>query len=367
MKQKNILILFIICILTIYSNSYSCTTFIFRYDNHIYFGRNLDWITGNGLIMTNLSGLKKTALVDSTEKPISWLSKFGSITFNQVGKDLPYGGINEAGLVVEHMTLEKTIYPARDERSSIGACQWIQFQLDNYSTVEEVIQSDNLIRIVDAQSKFHFLICDRFGHSAVIEFLNGEMVYHTSDSLPFAALANSTYDESLECLNNKSLIQTDRSLYNFFTAAKMIEANSSEQPVEYAFDILKSVSQGPSTKWSIVYDITDLKLYIRVFETPMIVGQNKIFFKNPGEYIYKFIDIKNFTFDCKTISQVIDIENSTEGEVSESFVDYTTSLNKEYISKTFNFFKGWGNEIAITDDEINYLAKYPESFECVDH
>jgi len=31
----------------------------------------------------------------------------GSVTFNQVGRDLPYGGINEAGLVVEHMTLEK--------------------------------------------------------------------------------------------------------------------------------------------------------------------------------------------------------------------------------------------------------------------
>ena len=37
--------------------------------------------------------------------PASWVSKYGSVTFNQYGRELPTGGMNEAGLVVE--TIER--------------------------------------------------------------------------------------------------------------------------------------------------------------------------------------------------------------------------------------------------------------------
>jgi choloylglycine hydrolase len=32
-------------------------------------------------------------------KTISWISKYGSITFNQYGREFPTGGMNEKGLV----------------------------------------------------------------------------------------------------------------------------------------------------------------------------------------------------------------------------------------------------------------------------
>ncbi len=175
---------------------YPCTTFVLRQGNHIVFGRNLDWITGSGLIMTNPRYLQKTALIDVSQNPITWTSKYGSITFNQVGRDLPYGGMNEAGLVVEHMTLDETVYPSDDNRHTISACQWIQYQLDNYSTVEEVIKSDTLLRIIDPGSKIHFLVCDKAGNVVSIEFINGKMVYHTGKDLPVEVLANSNYENS---------------------------------------------------------------------------------------------------------------------------------------------------------------------------
>ena len=62
---------------------------------------------------------------------ISWVSQYGSITFNQYGKEFPTGGMNEKGLVVELMWLDGTIYPQPDERPAIGVLQWIQYQLDN--------------------------------------------------------------------------------------------------------------------------------------------------------------------------------------------------------------------------------------------
>ncbi len=357
---------FIAVVLT-YSLAFPCTTFVLRQGNRIIFGRNLDWITGTGLMMTNPRNLEKVALVDPSEKPIKWVSKYGSITFNQVGRDLPYGGINEAGLVVEHMTLDETVYPSRDNRCAIGACQWIQFQLDNYSTIEEVMSSDTLLRIVDANSKFHFLICDRSGHVAVIEFLNGKMMVHSGKALPMKALANSTYEQSISCYENNGDTQSNRSLYNFCTAAHQIQqgnSSSSDSSINYAFDVLNAVSQGVNTKWSIVYDITDMKIYFKVFETPTINGEQKIFLKQPGQALMKGVDFKGFDFDCRNAAKVLDLDCTHEGEVNQYFSDYSVSINKEYIAKAFSFFKAWGINIQLKEEEIDYLAKYPESFRC---
>ena len=360
------LLVFIAAILSI-STAFPCTTFVLRKDGRIIFGRNLDWITGTGLIMTNPRGLEKEALVDPSEKRIKWISRFGSVTFNQVGRDLPYGGINESGLVVEHMTLDETVYPSRDDRYAIGACQWIQFQLDNYSTVEEVMSSDTLVRIVDPVSRFHFLVCDRSGHVAAIEFLNGKMIVHTRDALPVDALANSTYEQSIRCYKENGDTKSNLSLYNFCTAAKGIQREdsfSADSAVNDAFNLLGAVSQGLNTKWSIVYDITGLKVYFKVFETPTIVGGQKIFLKHPGEAVVKEVDLREFSFDCRNAAKVLDLNSDHEGAVNRFFDDYSASINKEFIIKAFAFFKDWGIPVQLDDKAMDDLSRYPEAFRC---
>jgi Linear amide C-N hydrolases, choloylglycine hydrolase family len=369
-KRMLSILIYVTClILCTFSVIYPCTTFILHQRNHLIFGRNLDWITGTGLVMINPRNLEKVALVDPSEKPVKWISKFGSITFNQVGRDLPYGGMNESGLVVEHMTLDKTAYPSKDNRYTIGACQWIQFQLDNYSTIEEVMSSDTLLRIFDAVSNFHFLICDRFGHAVTIEFLNGKMVCHTGKNLPVRVLANSTYEESLSCYNNNGDIQSNRSLYNFCTAAHLTDNPdfaANDSIIDYAFRALHAVNQGLGTKWTIVYDITNMKIYFKVFETPTIVGEKKIFLKQPPyNPITKVVDFKGLDFDCSDAAKVLDLECNYEGAVNQYLVNYSTSMNKKFISKAFTFFKGWGGSIVLKDEEMEYLARYPETFKCV--
>lgn len=353
--------------LLMYSTSYPCTTFILKNNKHLLMGHNFDWITGTGLLMVNPRGVSKASLVDSTETPVKWISEYGSITFNQVGRDLPFGGINEKGLVIEQMGLNSTTYPLKDHRPAIGACQWIQFQLDNCATIDEVINSDLLIRIVDPNSKFHYLVGDRFGNSAVIEFLNGKMVWYTS-KIP--VLANSVYSESLECYNNNCNTSTDRSLYNFCTAASQIENQNNSRDttsINYAFDILSKVSQGPMTKWSIVFDINNLKIYYKCYETPTIVGERKIFLKPPGVAKIKIVDLKEFSFDCNDAVKVLDVDNSNESQLNEHFINYTKELNKEYIMKAFVFYKSWGGSIELNEEEMSYLADYPESFKCLNN
>jgi hypothetical protein len=347
----------------------ACTTFVIHQENHLLFGRNLDWPTGTGLVMFNQRNLEKVALVDASEKPAKWISKFGSITFNQVGRDLPYGGMNENGLVVEQMTLDQTVYPSRDNRSGIGACQWIQYQLDNCSTIEEVIQSDTVLRIVDGISKLHFLVCDRSGHTASIEFLNGKMVCHTESDLPVQVLANSPYAESIKCYNDNGDTKSNRSLFNFVTAAHQVknpDVPNDTSSIAYAFRVLRSVSQGLATKWSIVYDITNMKIHFKIFETPTIVGEQKIFTRQPPyDPVTKIVDFKGLDFDCSARMKVLDINCDIEGRVNQSLTDYSTDINKEFIVKAFSFFKNWGIPIDLKEPELTYLAQYPESFRCV--
>ena len=344
---------------------YPCTTFVVHDRNSMLVGHNLDWITGVGLLIVNPRNLEKTALVDPSENPLQWISRYGSITFDQAGRDLPFGGMNEQGLVIEQMGLDCTVYPPKDHRRAISACQWIQFQLDNASTIEEVIKSDTLLRIVDAISKFHFIVSDRYGHSTIIEFLDGKMVWYPSQDYSIQALANSKYTESVDCLTKNCDTKKNRSLFNFCTVAaqaNQLDCADNDTCIAHAFQVLSNVSQGVSTKWSIVYDRRNMKIYFKCYETPTIVGENKIFTKNRADVQMKIVDLCAFDFHTLDSAKVIDLDSPHNGIINPWLVDYSTSINKDLITRTFTFYKAWGINIVLKDEEIEYLAKYPESF-----
>src|SRR5215470_657433 len=179
------------------STSSACTTFFITKNGQMVFGRNYDWITATGIVCTNLRGLQKTSMPMQDGKKLSWVSDYGSITFNQYGKEFPTGGMNEKGLVVELMWLEGAKYPKPDDRPAVNVLQWIQYQLDRSAMVDDVIASDKIVRITGKDTPLHYLVADAGGHVATIEFLDGKMVVHRGKELPFAVLTNSTYDASI--------------------------------------------------------------------------------------------------------------------------------------------------------------------------
>jgi choloylglycine hydrolase len=330
----------------------ACTTFVLEDGDDLVFGRNLDWHTGIGLIMVNPRGLSKTALISPPDMPAQWVSEYGSVTFNQVGRGFPYGGINEVGLVIENMMLDETRYPERDGRPAVSECQWIQYHLDNCATVGEVLGSSRAVRIGQAQSPLHFLVCDAFGETASVEFLDGEMVYHTGRAMPVKVLANSTYEESVRFLREREGPVANGSLEHFFGAATMIEEYdpaSGGAAVAYAFDILEKVDQGSFTKWSVVYDIGEMKIHYRTNLSPAI----------------RTVDIESFDFFCSTPPWIVDIDIDAEGPIEESFIPYSTAANRDLVFRTFNFFREAGFLTHISDDYLEALARYPETFDCV--
>ena len=75
----------------------TCTTFFLQHNGQMVFGRNYDWLADAGMVCTNQRGLMKTSIKNPDGNTISWVSSYGSITFNQYGKEFPTGGMNEKG------------------------------------------------------------------------------------------------------------------------------------------------------------------------------------------------------------------------------------------------------------------------------
>ena len=342
---------------------FSCSTFVLKCGNHLIFGRNWDHYSSKGLMIVNKRNIAKTALLAPPEKSARWISKYGSLTFNQIGKEFPYGGMNEKGLVVEMMWLEDTKYPEPDERPALMEVQWIQYQLDNFSTVEEVIKSQSRIRISQSLSKLHYLVCDRSGNAATVEFIDGKCVVHTGEDLPVAALTNDTYDSCLALLQaykdfdweKKTDHTTMRSRDRFIKIARRIEDFQSEniQPaVDYAFDILTSIGAGKvgqhCTAWSVVYDIKNLQIYFKTFENRNI----------------RVVKLSDFDFSCDTPSSVLDLNQDLEGDVSGDFFEYTSMINRILIETVFGIYKEVGFLPEISEFQITFLANYPETLKC---
>ncbi len=155
----------------------ACTTFLLERDGRTVVGKSYDWDLGHGFVVNNPKGLKKQALPFApNDRPAEWVSKHASVTFNQYGREFPNGGLNDAGLVVEVMWLDSSRAPAPDKRATVSELQWIQYQLDNFSSVSEMIEAAHKVRVSTVYGKVHYLACDATNACAAFENLDGQLV-----------------------------------------------------------------------------------------------------------------------------------------------------------------------------------------------
>lgn len=327
---------------------HACTTFFIHHNGKMVFGRNYDWMADAGMVCTNQRGLAKTSVKNNDGKTVNWTSQYGSISFNQYGKEFPTGGMNEKGLVVELMWLDGTQYPKPDDRPAIGVLQWIQYQLDNCASIEEVIATDKKIRIISNGTPLHYLVADARGYAATIEFLEGEMVVHKGADLVLPVLTNDTYDRSVKS-NQRGVTKGNNSLERFSAACKMIReyktSAGQKNLVDQSFDILSKVSQGDYTKWSIVYDITGKKVYFKTAEFRQL----------------RSVDFSSFDFSCNTVSKIIDMNRSEKGDIGSFFIDYSEKINQSIFERSL---EQSSPQIALTTDQKKLTMSYPGTIHC---
>jgi len=273
--QKLILMLAaVLQILYLCSTAIACTSFLVQDDKRPLMGKSYDWDLGHGMVVVNQRGMKKIGLaVEATDLPPTWTAQYGSITFNQYGQEFPVGGMNEAGLAVEILWSFSTEYPLPDERPSLNELQWIQYQLDNYGSVKEMVAHADEIRIAGLYAKVHYLAVDKQNNSASFSYIDGKLVIN-EDVL---AITNTTLSESRRYLpkftgvsDEISIPKGKGSLDRFLITRSMLAAgdrpDAVSEPIGFAFSILDAVKTPDYTQWQIVYDLASREIHFRTAE-----------------------------------------------------------------------------------------------------
>jgi penicillin V acylase-like amidase (Ntn superfamily) len=326
----------------------ACTSFCLDNGGHAVFGTNYDNEIWEGLLFVNKRGVTKTGWDAGTSGNYArWTAEFGSVTFNLAGVQMAWAGMNEAGLAISTMWLGETRNPDADERPPLVSALWIQYQLDTCATLEEVMANDARVRIADTVD--HYLVCDRSGACAAVEFLEGKTVFHTGEAMPVKTLANIAYQKAVRAWQSSQL--SSNSQERFGIAADRVtdfEATDAASAVAYAFDTLDRASGqatgGTPTQWSIVFDTENLRVHWRTSRSPQI----------------RSVEFAKLDFACGTPVEMLDVHAPLSGDVSDELGRYTFEANLRY---TTNFLEKWGG-IELSPLEVEVLERGLNSFGC---
>ncbi|MGC5772012.1 linear amide C-N hydrolase [Paenibacillus pabuli] len=314
-------------------------------------GKNQDVPYKGAYIFTNKRGVAKSAIVQPPELPAKWISRYGSLTISQVGKEMPNGGINEAGLVIEQTTLWQSTYTNDDRLPAVGELQWIQLLLDTCDSVKDAEQVAYGVRIAQPMSRLHYMIADRSGDCAIFEFLGGVMYVYRGNSLPFSIMANTPYTEAIKDLEDKE--ERWRNAYNDYDrdsmdrfikgAARLADLIpvSERERLQFTQDSLKFVRR-EDTVYSLIYDLEQMQLHFATSIYPDL----------------KTVRIGEVDFSSDAAPLALNLQ-----QPDVSFINYNADLNRRVAE---SFFRdpvltkafGW----SITDDMIDFFASFPEKF-----
>ena len=191
--------------------------------------------------------------------------------------------------------------------------EWIQYQLDTAGSVADILASDARVRI-QGETPLHYLVSDKSGASATIEFLGGKLVAHKDSELPFSALANSTYASSKSFVEQRGRKPAagSGSFERFSRAALALPQVASAGPaaIDRAFAVLADVAQG-ATRWSIVYHQT----------------AGVIHWRTDRHQTRRRLRMADVAFDCGPDPLAIDVHAPIAGDARPHLAPLTAAAN----------------------------------------
>lgn len=330
--------------------SKACTTFQLSKSEAKVVAKSYDWNNDSGFVSINKKNVQKKAfLVPSLQPgvPAEWKSSHASVTFNQFGTEFPASGMNDAGLVVEVMVLNETKTAEKSDLPTVGELQWVQYQLDNFASVQEMIdnqtrlskENPKRVRIAPIYIGLHYMACDATGACASFEYLDGDdnMTINGGDKNSFPALTNSTYKESVETYQaflksgaappEKCVASLDR----FVCIADFADKFDSKlDAIPYAFKGLQKVwveeSEGSKSVWNIVYE-PGAKVKKVHFRTRGSAKIKTVLFEESRS------QTTGYNPSCTQVAQIYDMNADEEGDVTGKFKDFTIEENQAYFEK----------------------------------
>jgi penicillin V acylase-like amidase (Ntn superfamily) len=161
--------------------------------------RTMDWSVSDEPDLWSLpAGISRSS--DAGPTSLSWTSRYPSVTLSMWHSGT-VDGMNNQGLAAHALYLDDVDWEAPDDRPAVTNTMWVQYLLDNFATVAEVVAAVPPVRIASLPIRGHDMGChvavdDASGDSAIIEPIDGKLVVHHRRE--FAVMANSPdYDEQL--------------------------------------------------------------------------------------------------------------------------------------------------------------------------
>jgi penicillin V acylase-like amidase (Ntn superfamily) len=324
----------------------ACTAFFVKGSPTAVIAKNLDWYSGLGAIYINKRHVQKRSVFVVPQIPLSWTSTLMSVTYTQSGRDFPWEGMNEAGLSVHGLQLLSSVVPpTTDPRPAVEFVEWMQYILDTSGTVNEAIVNAQKTRVAPSTT-VHYFLCDASSACAVLEYLGGQLVVHQSgNDLPYPAISNNTYADSLNYLQTElgetsaASILTKPSFKSLdrFARAALWSQNFSpaENAVNYAFAGLRNAWES-DTFWMMVHDLKARVAYLSTAGAPAV----------------KWIDLSKFQPGCASGTEMLDINAQISGDASAYFTPYSAAQNLAVVNQN----------TLLTPGAKAVIGAYPETY-----
>ncbi len=314
-----------------------CTTCVWA-DNGVatVTGRNMDWF---GDMESDLwvlpAGMERVGLADTDPNPAKWTSKYGSV-ITSIYSVTSGDGMNEKGLSGHVLWLAEAVFPERDTSiPGISASFWMQYYLDNYATVAELVEGieTDPIQVVKTDllgrpATVHLQFSDPTGDVAVLELLEGGLKVHHGPQYP--VLTNSpVFDQQLEHMKQYkgfggelplpgTTQAADRFVRAWYYHNHLPTPSNLDETIARIMGVMRSSAQpftekdpndptNSATIWRTVSDHTNLVYYFEPTDRPYIV----------------WLDFKNLDFTPGAPVKELKLTEMTDliGEQSGKLVD----------------------------------------------
>jgi len=341
-------VLLVSCLTIVPRAAHACSTVFFDKNDQPLIGHNMDWFADRLVLVVNKRQVKKHGFVFPNDPTFTWTSKYGSISLVMEGREITGRGMNEAGLVIIEMALDGTEQSTDKDIPRLSVGQWAQYQLDTSATIEDVIASDKVVRqSPEEEWQSHFLLWDKTGAVALMEWLEGKMVVIKREEMSVPVFVNYRYDLSAgvgDDPTGRFKKMSDR--YLAYDPAK--DSNG--------FDFVTSVMQEGAdmlrypvrTLWQFIIDPRAQRMSFTSFDNSKL----------------RYLDLKDFDFSCKGQVEVFDLSWGDAGNVRAEFKPYTSSFNAELVDYIFGIYKTAG--IPTSDELIEKIKAFPEGTTCTE-
>ncbi len=319
--------------------THACTRAVYLGpDDRILTGRSMDWKLP---MLSNLWALPRGIARDGAagDRSVEWVATYGSLV--TTGYDIATAdGMNEAGLVVNLLWEVEASYPEDDgETPLISLSVFPQYLLDRYATVAEAVEDLRTTPLLVAGGEVpvgppgraatvHVSMSDATGDSAIIEFVDGEMVIWHDRS--YQIMTNEpTFDRQLAVLeywdgvNPREFMPgtvraSDRFVRANFYINSVVQSDDPRIAAAAVFSVIRqtsvpwgiSIANQPNlstTRWRVVADHKDLRYHVESVISPSIF----------------WVDINNLDLsegaEIRRLDLGMDMERILTGEVSAKF------------------------------------------------